>query len=82
MEEYNYVNVGICNVILFLFLNFLDLNNIVVDEEVDDVNVDIDDSDDCELKYLSMLWDSGRCVVEFGVFVNVLVFCKNCINFF
>lgn len=79
-EEHNYANAGTCNATSSLSLNLPDLNNIVADEEVDDVNADTDDSDDCESKHSSMPWDSGRRVVELGVLANALASCKNCTN--
>lgn len=79
-EEHYYANAGRCNATSSLSLNLPDLNNIVVDEEVDDVNADTDDSDDCESKHSSMPWDSGRRVVELGVLANALASCKNCTN--
>uniref|UniRef100_A0A8W8MMD6 Uncharacterized protein n=1 Tax=Magallana gigas TaxID=29159 RepID=A0A8W8MMD6_MAGGI len=76
-EEHNNANAGTCNATSSLSLILPDLNNIVADEEVDDVNADTDDSDDCDSKHSSMPWDSGRRVVELGVLANALASCKN-----
>lgn len=74
--EHNYANTG--NVTSSRSLP--DLNNDVADEEVDDVNADTDDSDDCGSKQPTIPWDSGRRVVELGVLANALASCKNCTN--